>query len=80
MIFFLVMNSRALSGRRAAIIPPPQHDSAYSRRAIWQHLASDWKPIGLSEIATSIELDAVGDAVQRILKGEIAGRVVVTIR
>jgi len=56
-------------------------DSAWcpddSRAEIWQHLASDWKLDRLAETATFIDLDAAGDAVQRILKGEITGRVVV---
>lgn len=55
-------------------------DSAWcpddSRAEIWRHLASDWKPDGLAETASIIDLDAAGDAVQRMMRGEIVGRVV----
>ena len=58
-------------------------DSAWcpddSRQEIWQKLASDWKPDRLTDIATFIDFEGVADAVPRILKGEIVGRVVVRV-
>jgi acrylyl-CoA reductase (NADPH) len=58
-------------------------DSAWcpddSRAEIWRHLSTDWKPDRLSDIGSSIDLDSAADAVQRILKGEIVGRVVVRV-
>jgi putative YhdH/YhfP family quinone oxidoreductase len=49
------------------------------RRMIWDRLAGSWKPAQLRELATEITLDQVASAVASILKGEIAGRVVVRI-
>lgn len=49
------------------------------RRMIWDRLAGSWKPARLRELATEITLDQVASAVASILKGEIAGRVVVRI-
>jgi putative YhdH/YhfP family quinone oxidoreductase len=56
-------------------------DSAWcpeDRRAeIWQRLAGEWKPVRLAEVATYVGLDGIGDAVQRILRGQVSGRVVI---
>lgn len=49
------------------------------RRAIWDRLAGSWKPAGLRELATEISLEQVAASVASILKGEVAGRVVVRI-
>jgi hypothetical protein len=46
---------------------------------MWRLLSGDWKPAHLSELATHVSLDQVGEAVQRILRGEVAGRVVVRV-
>ncbi len=58
-------------------------DSAWcpeDRRAeIWRLLANEWKLDGLNELATRVKLEDVGEQVQRILRGEVAGRVVVEI-
>jgi len=56
-------------------------DSAWcpeDRRAqIWQRLAGEWKLERLKEVATFIGPEEIGDAVQRILQGQISGRVVI---
>jgi putative YhdH/YhfP family quinone oxidoreductase len=56
-------------------------DSAWcpeDRRAeIWQRLAGEWKPARLADVATFIGLDGISDAVQRILRGQVSGRVVI---
>lgn len=49
------------------------------RRAIWDRLAGSWKPARLRELATEISLDQLAASVASILKGEVAGRVVVRI-
>lgn len=49
------------------------------RARIWNRLASDWKPQHLADSQTVITLDQVGSAVEQILKGQIAGRIVVQI-
>ena len=58
-------------------------DSAWcpeDRRAeLWRRLAKEWKPEHLREVATFVGLEALSDAVQRILRGEVAGRVVVKL-
>lgn len=46
---------------------------------IWQRLASSWKPRLLAELTKIIRLDDVGAAVHSILKGEIAGRTVISL-
>lgn len=56
-------------------------DSAWcpdDRRAeIWQKLAGEWKPQQLGKLAELTRLDDVAQSVERILRGEITGRVVV---
>lgn len=49
------------------------------RAQLWNRLATDWKPQHLADSQTVIPLDQVGPAVEQILKGHIAGRVVVRI-
>ncbi len=49
------------------------------RKVVWNHFADDWKvdyPEGLVE---EVGLDGLGDKIASILKGEIAGRVVVKL-
>ncbi len=49
------------------------------RAQLWNRLATDWKPRQLADSRTVISLDQVGPAVEQILRGQIAGRVVVRI-
>ena len=49
------------------------------RLEFWNKLAGAWKPRHLSDVATTIGLEEVEDAVQRILKGQIVGRTVVAL-
>ena len=49
------------------------------RALIWQRLATDLKPPRLAEIATTIALDDVPGAVERMLAGQIQGRMVVRL-
>lgn len=57
-------------------------DSAYYpkklRSEIWQKLARSWKLDELEEIATEIDLSQIDQHVQKILQGEIVGRVIVS--
>ena len=48
-----------------------------SRRKVWQHLASDWKPAQLENLCREISLDGLEKEIERILKGEQTGRVIV---
>ncbi len=48
------------------------------RRGVWQHLASDWKPRRLeSMVAAETGLDGVQAQAERILHGQVQGRVLV---
>ena len=49
------------------------------RQAIWAKLAGEWRPRQLTEVATTIGLEGVEQAVQTILRGEIVGRTVVRV-
>jgi putative YhdH/YhfP family quinone oxidoreductase len=49
------------------------------RQAIWAKLAGEWRPRQLTEVATTIGLEGVEQAVQTILRGEIVGRTVVKV-
>jgi putative YhdH/YhfP family quinone oxidoreductase len=50
------------------------------RDAVWQHLASDWKPAHLDRIATrEVGLDGLGEVFDRMLAGGSFGRTVVRL-
>jgi putative YhdH/YhfP family quinone oxidoreductase len=49
------------------------------RALVWERLASDLKPPKLTEIATTIALDDLPGAVERMLAGHIRGRMVVRL-
>ena len=49
------------------------------RQDFWNKLAGPWKPRQLADVATTIGLDHLEDAVQRILQGQIVGRTVVSL-
>jgi len=49
------------------------------RRQIWQKLAGEWKLDVLDRLTTEIPLDALDPYIERILKGEQKGRVVVNL-
>jgi len=51
------------------------------REQIWQRLATDWNLVNnLEEICTEIGLDDLSEALDRILKGGIKGRVLVNLQ
>jgi len=47
------------------------------RAEIWQRLATDWKLDGLDRLASETDLSGVGDVVERMMRGENVGRVLV---
>jgi acrylyl-CoA reductase (NADPH) len=49
------------------------------RQHVWNRLAGSWKPAKLREMTRKIPLDAIAGAVDEILRGQIAGRVVVRV-
>ena len=49
------------------------------RRAVWERLGADLRPSGLDRVAVDITLDDLDDALSRILRGELTGRLVVAL-
>lgn len=50
------------------------------RLRIWQHLATDWKPDQLDAIAQEVDLaDGLEQAIERISRGAVIGRIVVRV-
>jgi hypothetical protein len=49
------------------------------RKAIWQKLASDWKPADLESLATEISLEDVPQKLDLILKGGALGKFLVKL-
>lgn len=50
------------------------------REQIWQQLATDWRLEDLDDICTEISLDGLDEAIDRILKGKIKGRILVNLQ
>jgi hypothetical protein len=48
------------------------------RVRLWDKLAGKWKPPQLDAIASVISLEQVSEAVDRILAGQVTGRLVIT--
>jgi len=51
-----------------------------TKKRIWEKLASDWRPDSLHHLVRICTLDALSDEVDRMLAGELTGRVVVDLR
>lgn len=50
-----------------------------SAKKIWQHLSTDWKPEKLSSLYREIPLEQIDGEIQRILRGEQTGRVIINL-
>ena len=50
------------------------------RRAVWERLGGDLKPIGLEQIGHDVGLDELDGVLDAILKGAAIGRTVVDTR
>lgn len=50
------------------------------RKKLWHHLATDWKPDGLPQLARECSLEELDTEIDRILNGQQVGRVVVNLR
>lgn len=72
-VYPFILRGVTLAGIDSAWCPDDQ------RPGIWNHLATDWKPDRLSDIATFVDLSDVGDAVQRMQRAEHTGRIVVRV-
>lgn len=72
-VFPFILRGVTLAGIDSAECP------AANRPALWAHLAGDWRPAALDQLAREVALDDVDDAVRSILRGEIVGRTVVRV-
>ncbi len=70
-VFPFILRGVDLAGIDSVECPPDQ------RRRIWSNLAGPWSLPQLEDLTTEITLDEVGTYVERILKGETTGRIVV---
>jgi acrylyl-CoA reductase (NADPH) len=69
-----IIRGVSLLGIASAGTPRDQRDQ------VWQHLASDWKPRHLDEIATrEVTLDQLPEVFERMLAGDSFGRTIVRI-
>ncbi|NVO18427.1 MAG: YhdH/YhfP family quinone oxidoreductase [Bacteroidetes bacterium] len=70
-VFPFILNGVNLLGVNSATTP------MVLRKEIWLKLANEWKIPHLAAIRQVTSIDGLEDWIQRILKGEVAGRVVV---
>lgn len=69
-----ILRGVTLAGIDSAMCP------AEPRRAIWSKLAGPWKPAPLQRLASTCSLEELSGQIQRILRGEVQGRVVVDLK
>ncbi len=67
-VFPFILRAANLLGIDSAETPPER------KSALWQRLASNWKPAGLEDIATEIGFDQLGDSLKAVLRGRALGR------
>ncbi len=72
-VYPFILRAITLTGIDAAWCPLPV------RHETWQRLAGDWKPDNLESMATEIPMAELPGQFDKILAGEITGRVVVKI-
>ena len=68
-----ILRGVILAGISSQNLPAPR------RNDIWQKLAGPWRPSHLEDVVTEISLEQAEEYVQKILKGEIAGRTIVRL-
>ncbi len=72
-VFPFILRGVSLVGIDSQNFPMP------ARRAVWQHLATDWKPGQLMSMAEVVGLEGLQEKIGLILKGQLKGRVVVDL-
>lgn len=72
-VYPLILRGVTLAGIDSARCPMSE------RRQLWQHLATDWKPDCLNQLAREVSLVALDAEIDRILHGGQRGRVVVSL-
>jgi len=70
-VYPFILRGVSLFGIDSANCPYPE------RLKIWERLAGPWKPAGLERMAEEIRLDALDPYIESMLKGKLAGRVII---
>jgi putative YhdH/YhfP family quinone oxidoreductase len=70
-IYPFILRSVTLAGIDSVNLSMPE------RRALWSRLAGNWKPPALGDLGRDCALDQLNPEIERILNGQIKGRVVV---
>lgn len=70
-IYPFILRSVTLAGIDSVNLSMPE------RRALWSRLAGKWKPPALAELGRDCALEQLNPEIERILNGQIKGRVVV---
>lgn len=73
-VFPFILRNVALLGVDSVTVPTME-----LRRAMWSRLGGEWKLPALDRIAREVTLDRVSPEIDRILKGEQKGRVLVKV-
>ena len=67
-----ILRGVSLLGCNSVDVPQPL------RRALWDHLAEDWRPVDLESLATgSVGLEVLTGVFERMLAGQIHGRILI---
>lgn len=72
-VYPFILRGITLQGVDTANIPTAR------RAGLWDRLAGPWKPTGLEELATEVDLNGLPAEAERILAGQVAGRVIVRV-
>jgi D-arabinose 1-dehydrogenase-like Zn-dependent alcohol dehydrogenase len=72
-VYPFLLRGISLCGAASADCPKAQ------RLAIWDKLASDWKPQHLEILSQEVGLDNILGYVEQMRQGQVAGRVIVKI-
>lgn len=72
-VFPFILRAANLLGIDSAEVPPAK------KLALWNRLASDWKPDGLEQIGTEIGRNQLGDSLGKVLRGQALGRFLLRI-
>jgi putative YhdH/YhfP family quinone oxidoreductase len=68
-----ILRGVTLAGIGSSLLPPDR------RLEIWRKLSQEWRLEGLDQLTTTVGLADLENSIQRILKGEMAGRTVVNV-
>lgn len=69
-IYPFILRGAAIIGINTATTPMPL------RKELWNRIATEWKPENLGELGRDVTLEGLEEEIERILRGEQLGRVV----